>query len=85
MRLVSVSTGKVMMSIATEKSIASYRSGFDVFRFHEMGTRLMELENGYSVNEPINYAVRAAVEQGVIEMIDDGVRKGLWAYKQEED
>ena len=33
----------------------------------------------------MNYAVRAAVEQGIIEMINDGVRKGLWAYKQEED
>lgn len=85
MRLVSVSTGKVMMSIATEKSVASYRSGFDVFRFHEMGTKLLELENGYSVNEPINYAVRAAVEQGVIEMINDGVKKGLWSYKKENE
>jgi len=85
MRLVSVSSGKVMMSIATEKSVASYRSGFDVFRFHEMGTKLLELENGYSVNEPINYAVRAAVEQGVIEMINDGVKKGLWSYKKENE
>ena len=33
MRLVSVSTGKVLMSIATDKTIASYRSGADIFKF----------------------------------------------------
>lgn len=84
MRLVSVSSGKVLMSIATEKSIASYRSSADVFKFIDLGQENIEIENGYSVNEPVNYAVRAAIEQGVIELIKDGVSKGLWSYKIEE-
>ena len=83
MRLVSVSTGKVLMSIATEKTIASYRSGADIFKFLDMGTRLVETEAGFSVNEPVNYAVRAAVEQGVIELIYEGERNGLWKFIQE--
>lgn len=83
MRLVSVSTGKVLLSLATEKSIASYRSGFDVFKFIEMGTELVETETGYSVNEPVNYAVRSAVEQAVIELIYEGVEKDLWKFKGE--
>ena len=81
MRLVSVSTGKVLMSVATEKTIASYRSGADVFKFLDMGTNLVEFENGYSVNEPVNYAVRAAIEAGVIELIYEGVRKELWTFE----
>lgn len=81
MRLVSVSTGKVLMSIATEKTIASYRSGADIFKFFDLGTRLVETEMGFSVNEPVNYAVRAAVEQGVIELIYEGERKKLWKFK----
>ena len=36
---------------------------------------------GFSVNEPVNYAVRAAVEQGVIELIYEGERKKLWKFK----
>ncbi len=81
MRLVSVSTGKVLMSIATEKTIASYRSGADIFKFFDLGTKLVEAETGYSVNEPVNYAVRAAIEQGVIEMVHEGEHSGLWKFK----
>lgn len=81
MRLVSVSTGKVLMSIATEKTIASYRSGADIFKFLDLGTKLVESEAGYSVNEPVNYAVRAAIEAGVVELVYEGERKDLWKFK----
>jgi predicted TIM-barrel fold metal-dependent hydrolase len=69
------------MSIATEKTIASYRSGADIFKFFDLGTKLVEAETGYSVNEPVNYAVRAAIEQGVIEMVHEGEHSGLWKFK----
>lgn len=82
MRLVSVSTGKVLMSIATEKTIASYRSGADIFKFLDLGTKLVESEAGFSVNEPVNYAVRAAIEAGVVELVYEGERKDLWNFKQ---
>ena len=81
MRLVSVSTGKVLMSIATDKTIASYRSGADIFKFLDLGTKLVETETGFSSNEPVDYAVRAAIEQGVIELVYCGVRKQLWKMK----
>ena len=82
MRLVSVSTGRVLMSIATEKTIASYRSGADVFKFFDLGTKLVETEAGFSVNEPVNYAVRAAIEAGVVELVYEGERKGLWKFRK---
>lgn len=81
MRLVSVNTGKVLLSIATEKSVASYRSSADVFKFIDLGRENIEIENGYSINEPVNYAVRAAIEQGIIEMVRVGVEKKLWSFK----
>jgi curli production assembly/transport component CsgG len=80
-RLVSVSTGRVLLSVATEKSIASYGAGADVFKFLDLGTKALELENGYTINEPTNYAVRAAIEAAVIEMAYEGVRRGLWNFK----
>ena len=82
MRVVSVNSGKVLLSIATEKTIASSRSGADVFRFLDLGTKLLESETGYSVNEPVNYAVRAAIEAGVVEIIYEGEDKGLWKFKE---
>ena len=81
LRLVSVTSGKILLSIATEKSIASQRSGADVFKFLDLGTEALEVETGYAANEPVNYAVRAAIEAGIIEMIYEGERKGLWRFK----
>ena len=81
MRLVSVSTGRVLMSVATQKTIASHRSGADIFKFFDMGTKLVESETGFSVNEPVNYAVRAAIEAGVVELVYEGERKGLWKFR----
>ena len=83
MRVVSVSTGKVLLSIATEKTIASSRSGADIFKFLDMGTKLIESETGYSVNEPTNYAVRAAIEAGVVQVVYEGMNKGLWKFKED--
>ena len=80
-RIVSVSTGKVLLSIATEKTIASHQSGADIFKFLDMGTRLLETEMGFSVNEPVNYATRAAIEQAVVELVYEGERKSLWKFK----
>ena len=80
-RIVSVSTGKVLLSIATEKTIASHQSGADIFKFLDMGTKLLETEIGFSVNEPVNYATRAAIEQAVVELVYEGERKGLWKFK----
>ena len=83
MRIVSVNTGRVLMSVATQKTIASYRQSADAFQFLDMGTKALELEAGYSTNEPTNYAVRAVIEAAVIEVIYEGVRKGLWNFKEE--
>jgi curli production assembly/transport component CsgG len=84
MRLVSVSTGRILVSVAAEKSIASYRTGADAFKFLDLGTKALEVETGYSVNEPTNYAVREAIEQGVIELIYQGANQDLWKFKEEE-
>ena len=83
MRLVSVNTGRVLMSVATQKTIASYRQSADAFQFLDMGTKALELEAGYSTNEPTNYAVRAVIEAAIVEMAYEGVRKGLWNFEDQ--
>ena len=81
MRIVSVQTGEVLLTTATEKRIASHRSGADVFRFLDLGTKALELESGSAVNEPVNYAVRTAIEAAVVELIHQGEVKQLWKFK----
>jgi curli production assembly/transport component CsgG len=83
MRVVSVSTGEVLLTVAVEKTILSVSYGSSVFKFLDLGTRAIETESGITENEPVNYAVRAAIEQAVVEIILQGQQKGLWKFKEE--
>lgn len=82
MRLISVQTGEVLLNVATSKTILSSAVGVDVFKFVDAGTRAIEIETGLATNEPVNYAVRAAIEAGIVELIQEGVRKGLWRISE---
>ena len=81
LRMVSVLTGEVLLNVSTEKTILSTNLGINVFKFYDQGTQVLEIESGTSTNEPVNYAVKQAVEQAVIELAKEGKRKGLWKYR----
>jgi len=83
MRVVAVQTGEVVLAVNGTKTIASHKSGVDAFRFIDMGTRAIEVESGVSANEPVNYAIRSAVEYCIIEIIKQGEQKSLWKFKEE--
>jgi len=80
MRLVSVSTGEILLEILTSKAILSVGLSNDYFRFHSNDTELVEFESGSSMNEPKYIAVQAAIETGVVELINQGIEKGYWKY-----
>jgi len=82
LRLVSVQTGEVLTSVAVQKTILSVKTSVDALKFVDMGTKALEIETGLAVNEPTNYAVKAAIEQSVIETIMEGERKGFWKRKE---
>ena len=83
MRGVAVQTGEVILAVNGTKTIASHKSGVDAFRFIDMGTRAIEVESGVAENEPVNYAIRSAVEYCIIEIIKQGEQKSLWNFKEE--
>ena len=82
LRLVSISSGEVLLITAVSKTIYSTAHNVGVLRFVDAGTRALELESGTALNEPTTYAVRVAIEQAVYEMIVEGQRKGLWNFVQ---
>ena len=45
-----------------------------------MGTSSLEAEMGHTINDPVNYAVRVAIEQSVVELIKEGARKEYWDF-----
>lgn len=81
LRAVSVNTGKVLSTVTVQKTIISSADAVTAMRFFDMGTRAFEGEAGLTINEPGTYAVKAAIEAGVVELIKDGARKGLWNYR----
>jgi curli production assembly/transport component CsgG len=85
LRLISISSGEVLMTNAVTKTIYSTAHNVGVLRFVDAGTKALELENGSALNEPTTYAVRVAIEQAVYELITEGQKKGLWSYKKPED
>ena len=79
MRLVSVQTGEVLLTAEATKSIASFKTGADVFRFLDLNTKALEIESGVASNEPVNYAVRSAIEYCVYLLLAQGDKKGYWS------
>jgi len=77
-RAVSVLTGEVLLNVQSRKTILSYGAGGDLFRFYEQGTKLLEYEDGVGNNESVTYAVRTAIEAGVLELIYQGHDRSLW-------
>jgi len=61
------------------------RTSATVFRFLDMGTKLLEIEAGYTENESVTYAVRKAIDKAIVDMISEGAEKGLWKYKKTEN
>ena len=81
-RAVSVLTGEVLLNVQARKTILSYGSGGDIFRFIEEGTQLVEYEDGVGNNESVTYAVRTAIEAAVLELIYQGHDRGYWKIKE---
>ena len=81
MRAVLVQTGEVMLNVSVSKSILSASTSKDVFRFIDTSyTELVEIETGYTDTEATGYAVRAAIEAAVFELIDQGLDKRFWDF-----
>lgn len=85
MRVVSVQSGEVLLNVLVTKTILSAGDKFTFFRFFDMGTQAAEAEAGHTVNEPVNYAVRVAIQQAVVELIKDGEKQDLWSFTSGED
>ena len=79
MRLVSVSTGEILLDILTSKAILSVGLSSDYFRFHS-DNDLIEFETGNAMNEPKYIAIQAAIETAVAELVVRGQSKGYWKY-----
>jgi len=84
LRAVSVNTGKVLATVAVQKTILSTADSVTAFKFFDQGTQAFEAEAGLTINEAGVYATKATVEMAVVELIKEGQRKGVWSFRQEQ-
>ncbi|MFB3787731.1 MAG: CsgG/HfaB family protein [bacterium] len=84
LRAVSTQNGQVLKSVSTTKSILSREVDVGVYRFVSV-QRLLEVEAGFSTNEPPQMCVLEAIEKAVIGLVAEGIRDGLWKLKNPED
>ena len=82
LRTVSVLTGRVLDEVTVSKTILSVGTNQDAFRFIENKTELIEIENGDVENESVTIALQSAIEEAVLAIIERGITKKLWSYKE---
>ena len=79
LRLVSVQTGQVLRSVTIRKSVASTRLQGNLYRYSS-DNKIIELEAGVSRNEPMQFAVRQAIQKAVYALVIEGAETGLWEF-----
>lgn len=80
LRAISVKTGRVLASVTTTKTIYSALLQGSIFKFVAVD-KLLQIEGGYTRNEPATLAVREAVQLAVYSLIFEGVKDHLWQFK----
>lgn len=84
LRASDVLSGEIVQSVSTSKAVLSTEIRAGVFRFIEID-RLLEIETGFSTNEPTQMCVMEAVQKAVVAMVIEGILEGLWTLKNPAD
>lgn len=77
LRMVSTANGKILKSVYISKTILSQAIDQSLFRYVNF-KRLLEVETGYTTNEPIQMAVTEAIEKAVASLVLEGIKDGIW-------
>ncbi len=84
LRAVATSTGEIVKTVYVSKTILSQGIDAGLFRFVNF-QRLLEVETGYTKNEPAELAVKEAIEKAVENLIYEGIKDKLWIAAGGED
>jgi curli production assembly/transport component CsgG len=84
LRAISTQNGRILKTVYTTKSILSRMVDVSLYRYVRV-KRLLEIESGYSTNEPVNMCVQEAIEKAVYSLIIEGVLDQLWELQNPED
>ncbi|SRX54020.1 CsgG/HfaB family protein [Aequorivita sp. CIP111184] len=78
LRAVSTSNGEILKTVYVSKTILSQAIDASFFRFVKF-QRLLEAETGITQNEPVQLAMKDAIEKAVHDLIIEGIQKQFWS------
>jgi curli production assembly/transport component CsgG len=84
LRAISTQSGRILKTVYTTKMILSQQVDVGVYKFVDF-QRLLEVEIGYSSNEPVELCVKEAIEKAVESLVIEGIYDNLWELKYSED
>ncbi|PIQ17871.1 MAG: hypothetical protein COW66_09445 [Flavobacteriaceae bacterium CG18_big_fil_WC_8_21_14_2_50_34_36] len=80
LRAVSTNSGEILKTIYVSKTILSQAIDASFFRFVKF-QRLFEAETGITQNEPVQLAIKDAIEKAVRDLIIEGIIEQYWSAK----
>ncbi|QNJ96795.1 CsgG/HfaB family protein [Constantimarinum furrinae] len=84
LRAISTSTGEVLKTVNVSKTILSQSVDVGIFKYVNF-QRLLEVETGFTKNEPTQMAVQEAIELAVHLLILEGIQDKLWTSADGEE
>ncbi len=84
LRAVATKSGKVLKSVYISKTILSQAVSTNLFKFVKF-QRLLETEIGFTKNEPVQLAMKEAIEKAVEALIIEGIKEELWQPRLSEE
>jgi curli production assembly/transport component CsgG len=82
LRAISTSSGKILKNVYVSKTILSQALDVSLYKYVSF-QRLLEVETGFTRNEPVQLAVKEAIEKGVESLIVEGLKDNLWSTQDE--
>ncbi|PCI31298.1 MAG: hypothetical protein COB60_12160 [Flavobacteriaceae bacterium] len=80
LRAVSTLNGEILKNVYVSKTILSQGVSANLYRYVAL-KRLLEVETGYTTNEPNQLAVKEAIDKAVELLIVEGTIDGIWKVK----
>jgi curli production assembly/transport component CsgG len=84
LRAVDTSNGRVLHSVSSTKTVYSQQVQPGVYKFVSY-KKLLEVEAGYTYNEPVQMAVQEAIEAALLGVIVEGIYNRSWVLADDRE
>lgn len=78
LRAINTQSGEILKTIYVSKTILSQSLDASLFKYVNF-QRLLEVETGFTRNEPVQLAIKEAIEKSVRGLIIEGIEDNLWS------